>query len=264
MGARTLNYNLNNRLIQVVEGTVLADYVYNGLGQRIKKIVNETTTIYHYDRFGNLIGESDGLGNFGNKYIYLSENRLSYVGPSEDIYYFVNDHLGTPQRIMDQNSNVVWSADYQPFGQANITVSTLPNNFRLPGQYYDQETGLNYNYFRYYSPGIGRYLRPDPIGLFGGINLYAYVFNNPISLTDPLGLRPLTDCEKKMLSPYIPQEDLDNADLHDGEVPWYLGSNFIAVTRGNDIYFRPGVYDPSISEGLALLGHELVHVGQYT
>jgi RHS repeat-associated protein len=214
MGARTLNYNLNNRLIQVVEGTVLADYVYNGLGQRIKKTVNETTTIYHYDRFGNLIGESDALGNFTNKYVYLGDSRLSHIGASEDIYYFVNDHLGTPQRIMDGSSNVVWSADYQPFGDANITVSTLPNNFRFPGQYYDSETGLHYNYFRYYSPGIGRYLRPDPIGLLGGINLYAYVQNNPINLVDPMGLdgsmfeKAINLCEfyakylEKPISPY--------------------------------------------------------------
>jgi RHS repeat-associated protein len=62
------------------------------------------------------------------------------------------------------------------------------NNIRLPGQYYDAETGLHYNYHRYYDPKTGRYLTPDPIGLAGGINLYPYAFCNPISHKDDKGL----------------------------------------------------------------------------
>jgi hypothetical protein len=57
--------------------------------------------------------------------------------------------------------------------------------------------------------------------------------------------------------------DLGNADVHDGEVPWYLGKDYDGITRGNDIYFRPGVYDGNTATGIALLGHELIHVGQY-
>jgi hypothetical protein len=75
--------------------------------------------------------------------------------------------------------------------------------------------------------------------------------------------RPLTEREIAALRPYIPREDLDNARLHDGMVPVYVPKRYIAIARGNRIHFRPGVYDAGTASGLALLGHELVHVGQY-
>jgi RHS repeat-associated protein len=101
-----------------------------------------------------------------------------------------NDHLGTPQKMTDSSGQVVWAADYKPFGEATITVSTITNNLRFPGQYYDAETGLNYNYFRDYNPVIGRYVEKDPIGQRGGFNLYRYVGNNPNNRKDPYGLDP--------------------------------------------------------------------------
>lgn len=67
-------------------------------------------------------------------------------------------------------------------------VSTIENNLRLPGQYYDRETGLHYNYFRDYDPTTGRYIEADPIGFDAGPNLYAYVDGNPITRTDWFGL----------------------------------------------------------------------------
>jgi RHS repeat-associated protein len=82
---------------------------------------------------------------------------------------------------------VVWSGDYKPFGEVTSTVSTIQNQFRFPGQYYDQESALQYNYHRYYQAKPGRYLTPDPIGLKSGTNLYLYVNNNPINTVDPYG-----------------------------------------------------------------------------
>jgi RHS repeat-associated protein len=93
---------------------------------------------------------------------------------------------------MTDGSGVVrWSADYKPFGEATIdqTVSTITNNLRFPGQYYDAETGLNYNYYRDYNPVIGRYIESDPLGIARSRNhLYVYVSNNPLRFKDPLGL----------------------------------------------------------------------------
>jgi RHS repeat-associated protein len=81
----------------------------------------------------------------------------------------------------------VWSADYLPFGEAAVT-GTQEVYSRFPGQYYDEETGLYYNYFRDYDPSLGRYLQSDPIGLQGGLNTYGYVGGNPLKYIDPLGL----------------------------------------------------------------------------
>ena len=106
------------------------------------------------------------------------------------IYYFINDGLGTPQKIMDQSGAVVWSAVYTPFGNATTQVGGITNNLRLPGQYYDSETGLHYNWNRYYDPKAGRYLTADPIGLAGGVNLFGYANQDPVNYIDPDGQNP--------------------------------------------------------------------------
>ncbi|BBK14976.1 hypothetical protein OIPHN330_58570 (plasmid) [Citrobacter freundii] len=83
---------------------------------------------------------------------------------------------------------MVWKANYSPFGKASITSQGPTFNLRFPGQYFDAETGLHYNWRRYYDPNTGRYITSDPIGLVGGINTYAYALSNPMIYTDPTGL----------------------------------------------------------------------------
>jgi len=109
-------------------------------------------------------------------------------GPGSSYAMIHNDHLATPQKMTDSSGTVVWSADYKPFGEATVTVSTITNNIRFPGQYFDIETGLHYNYFRDYNPVIARYEEADPIGIVKASNhLYVYVDNKPIRFIDPEG-----------------------------------------------------------------------------
>jgi RHS repeat-associated protein len=104
------------------------------------------------------------------------------------VYYYLTDHLGTPQKVMDGAGAVVWSGDYKPFGEVTSGVSTIQNQFRFPGQYYEKETELHYNYHRYYQPKAGRYATTDPIGLTTQNNLYTYSGSNPVVRKDPGGL----------------------------------------------------------------------------
>ena len=105
------------------------------------------------------------------------------------VSYVHNDHLGTPQTMTDGAGDVVWRAAYDPFGKADIDVSSSQSlNIRFPGQYYDQETRLHYNYFRFYDPDTGRYITSDPIGLAGGLNSFGYVDASPVNAIDPSGL----------------------------------------------------------------------------
>jgi RHS repeat-associated protein len=104
------------------------------------------------------------------------------------IFYYHNDHLGTPNRMTDEGRTVVWSAGYEPFGQATLVVMTAQSNLRFPGQFFDPETGLHYNYFRDFDPQSGRYIASDPIGILGGEGLYTYAYGNPIRVVDTYGL----------------------------------------------------------------------------
>ncbi|GAU05324.1 Rhs family protein [Burkholderia stabilis] len=107
--------------------------------------------------------------------------------------FYQNDHLGTPQELVDDAGKVVWLGRYRAWGGEKRVWRETPernevsNPIRFPGQYCDEETGLHYNRHRYYDPGSGRFISKDPIGLAGGINVYQYA-PNPISWIDPLGL----------------------------------------------------------------------------
>ena len=148
-----LGYDGYNRLVQTsMENT---HYTYNALGERIKKInQNGLPTSFHYGPNGELLYERDANGNT-KAYVWLDGRPLARIDNDAQIYYYHVDHLGTPQAMTNAAGAVVWKADYEPFGKATVKVAAVENNLRLPGQYYDRETGLHYNYFRDYDSGDG-------------------------------------------------------------------------------------------------------------
>ncbi len=215
----TFSYGDNNRLkTSGIGGSTLATYTYNGRGERVKKDSNDII-YYHYDLAGQLIAETDITGATQVEYIYLDGQPLALI-TNGSIHYYHNDHLGTPQQMTDQSQNISWQADYNPFGKATMTRETITNNLRFPGQYYDAETNLHYNYFRYYDPALGRYITSDPIGILEDYSgpqlqvvielglpigssdtdnrlnhLYGYVDQNPLSFFDLYGLDRFDICK---------------------------------------------------------------------
>ncbi|WP_018508794.1 RHS repeat-associated core domain-containing protein [Thiobacillus thioparus] len=186
--AGSFAYDGYNRLVTSQTAAETTTYTYNALGERIKKInQNGLATSFHYGPNGELLYEQDQAGNT-KAYVWLNGRPLARIDNSTTIYYYHVDHLGTPQAMTNASGTVVWKADYEPFGKATVTVNTIENNLRLPGQYYDRETGMQYNYFRDYDPTTGRYVEADPIGITGGLNVYEYARSNPLAYTDPLGL----------------------------------------------------------------------------
>jgi RHS repeat-associated protein/uncharacterized repeat protein (TIGR02543 family) len=201
-GAFNHSYNAAGRRIATTSTATgqTTTYGYDALGQRISKTHLGNTSQYFYDEQGHLTGEYDAAGRPIQEIIWLDDLPVAVLKPATnsgatpDFYYIHADHLGTPRKITRPNDNrVVWSWESEAFGnslpdQNPSGLETFVFNLRFPGQYYDQETGLFYNYFRDYDPAKGSYIESDPIGLAGGINTYSYVGGNPVNAVDPLGL----------------------------------------------------------------------------
>ena len=107
------------------------------------------------------------------------------------------DHLNTPRLVADAAGTTVWRWDQQePFGDSPADenpsgAGTFNLPLRLPGQYYDTESGLHYNYFRDYDPSVGIYKQSDPLGLIAGVDTYSYVGSSPLRYSDRKGRDPL-------------------------------------------------------------------------
>src|SRR2546423_4895107 len=252
-----------NRLVAInyTGFTTRSEFTYDGLSRMVKIVEKTGATINSTRKFVWYGQEKLEFRDATDAVTQRNYSEGQYVGTTA--YFYTRDHLGSIREMFTGGGTVVARYDYDPYGRSTTVLGTTPTDFNFTGLYRHSKSKLDLATYRAYDPDLGRWLSRDPIAERGGLNLYSYVVNNVANTADPSGLRPLTDCEKKALAPYIPKIDLDNADLHDGQVPRWLGKRFEGITLHNDIYFRPGVYDPSTPEGIAVLGHELIHVGQF-
>jgi RHS repeat-associated protein len=184
--------------------------------------------------------------------------------PQDYFYFYRSNHQGSITAITDGSEATVKSYEYDAFGNIRSETGALAHNaFTYTGREYHSESGLYYYRNRFYDPQLGRFLTQDPIGMLGGINLYAYVGNDPVNFVDSFGLEPLTECQKKLLGPSFPDIDLDKIDVHTDGIPWYVPGDPIAYTgKDYNIYYKAGEYDPSSNKTNAVLAHELLHVRQ--
>ena len=190
---RHLAYDNAGRLIQATSAfSVLGEYSYDARNRRASKFSANGSTWYHYDAQGHLIEETHADGTLVRDYIWTDSTPIALITKdpttgTETVTYLHTDYDNTPRMATNQSGSILWRWE-------GVFGSTLPNpagvdvTLRYPGQTYDSETGLSYNWNRYYDPSTGRYVSSDPVGLQGGINTYTYALNSPTNFIDPLGL----------------------------------------------------------------------------
>lgn len=198
-GTRTFTYNSAGRMVSATSGGVTTTYALNGIGQRVSKTASAQSTYFAYDEAGHLLGEYSNSGALIQETVWFGEIPVAVLKPNGsggiNVFYVHTDHLDAPRRVSRPSDNVVlWRWNSDPFGaipanqDADGDSIAFAYNLRFPGQYFDPENELHYNYFRSYDPTTGRYTTSDPIGLAGGINTYAYAASYPIGLFDAFGL----------------------------------------------------------------------------
>lgn len=191
----TLHYSPEHRILKSEKrsGCKQQDthYGYDVFGRRIYKKSDGKITTFLWDN-DRLLAESND--ECTTTYLYLPQEFIPVARrekrqnrQQEVLHYYHTDQIGTPREMTSAGGKCLWQGCFYAWGNTNKQTGEISQPLRFQGQYYDDETGLHYNRYRYYDPDIGRFITQDPIGLYGGNNAYLYA-PNPIGWVDPLGL----------------------------------------------------------------------------
>jgi RHS repeat-associated protein len=187
---------------------------YDALNRRVEKNAFGKVTRFYWDsdRLIAEVGPSGALRVYAyadalamTPFLFVDYASVEAAPESGRVYAVLANHLGCPEAIQDAEGRWVWTAQIEPYGQAVVDVGAdFHQPLRWPGHYFDAELGLHYNRFRTYSPEIGRYLEPDPLGRGGGLeNVYQYTIN-PLRTVDLRGLSTSCPVPPKKAPPQEP------------------------------------------------------------
>jgi RHS repeat-associated protein len=259
LGTTEFVWDVNGRLEKSIRDGQVTSYRYDPLGRRISKETGGVTTRFFWDGDA-LMGDArleaggdpgniepvctrirewvDYPGSFEPLALVQVEHGKDETNVTERIFYYGNDPNGCPTRLIDDNCKVVWAAQYDAWGQVKkLPVNEVEQPLRLQGQYWDEETGLCYNRFRYYCPEIGSFISQDPLGLAAGVNLYQFAANTQ-GWADPLGLckkkaKPITDPGRMLPAPKGTEPWMPGTPIKSYTVPKGGMEVEMAVARDN-------------------------------
>ena len=228
-------------------------YQYDALDRRIRKgrlkedggLEDETRfvwdgsrllqEVYARGRYTYVYADQDSYEPLAQIHNYTNAGFETY----QEINYFHCDQIGIPSEMTDKDGRLLWFGDYDGWGrldgETNITGAHQP--FRLQNQYCDAETGLHYNFFRYYDPNAGRFINQDPIGLLGGENLYAFA-PNAQGWVDPLGLKDSYEQAMKKAMDWLTKRGFKAEKVRLGKFGSIAGKPVGMQTANGKCHFR--------------------------
>ena len=176
-------------------------FEYDSLGRKFYRSDNETCEYYIYDGM-NLVADYDAVNcrllrtyTYGPGVDNIQSMTIYNEDDTTETYYYIKDASNTVHVLVDEDGLIVEYYYYDAFGNLKIKnenyqwipKSNYGNRFLFQGREYDYDTALYYFRARWYEPETGRWLSPDPIGISGGLNLYAFCGNDPVNFVDPEG-----------------------------------------------------------------------------